>query len=49
MWSGSCDADSGGCGSMTSGLVGEMAFKVLPNISPLVTLLVTCLAMLVSV
>ena len=43
----SCDAD--GCGSMTSGLVGEMSFKVLPNISPLFTMVLTGFAMLVSV
>ena len=34
---------------MTSGLVGEMGFKVLPDVSPLVTLLLTCLALLVGI
>ena len=33
---------------MTSGLVGEMAFKVLPKVAPWVTVAVTALAMLVS-
>ena len=33
---------------MTSGLVGEMGFKVLPDIAPWVTLLVTALSMMVS-
>lgn len=33
---------------MTSGLVGEMTFKVLPNIPPWVTVVVTVLTMLVS-
>ncbi len=44
----SCDADSGGCSSMTSGLVGEMRFKVLPQISPLFAILVTGATMMVS-
>lgn len=33
---------------MTSGLVGEMGLKVLPNIAPWFTLLVTLLSMMVG-
>ena len=48
--SGTCDAESGECGgSMTSGLVGDMTLRVLPNVTPLVTLLLTCLSLLVSI
>ena len=43
---GSCDA--GGCGSMTSGLVGEMNFKFLPDIPPWLTFLLALLSMLVK-
>ena len=33
---------------MTSGLVGEMSFQFLPTVSPLVTVVLTLTAMLVS-
>ena len=35
-------------GSMTSGLVGDMQFQSLPSVPPLVTMVATLLAMLVS-
>ena len=38
----------GVAGSMTSGLVGEMQLQALPSVSPLVTMVATLLAMLVS-
>ncbi len=48
VWGESCDVESGRCGSMTSGLVGEMAFKILPKVAPWVALAVTAFTMLVS-
>jgi hypothetical protein len=33
---------------MTSGLVGEMGFKVLPDVAPWVTLVATALSIVVS-
>ena len=42
---GSCDAES--CGSMASGLVGEMSFKLLPDIPPWLTFVLTVVSMLV--
>lgn len=39
---------SASVGSMTSGLVGEMQLQTLPAIPPLVTMVATLLAMLVS-
>lgn len=47
--SGVCDSEGCGVsdgGTMTSGLVGEMGFRVLPNIAPWFTLLVTLLSMM---
>ena len=35
-------------GTMTSGLVGEMSHQVLPTVSPLATLILTFLAMMVT-
>ncbi len=46
LLSGSCDSE--GCGGgMTSGLVGEMGFKVLPEVPPWLTLAITALSMMV--
>lgn len=47
LLSGSCDSE--GCGGgMTSGLVGEMGFKVLPEVPPWLTLAITALSMMPS-